>query len=290
MSTSIYITIIGIVSAIILRKKKIQPEAIIISGTIVAILLDLLQGFVSPFTDLFYVILYALDFFLCHFVVRRFCEMQRHGYTKEQLKKTGIPFLVLLLLLAFLCPLHFGKISYRQRGDKRTIVVDYKNASTIWKYLRNNLGCTRAAAAGVLGNMYAESEYQPDIVESNDVGHGIGQWSWDRWYGDDGLEAYAQSKNKDWADMRLQLSFFRHEVMDNNLMNLYYPGGFRRFRHLLRVNGEGGSAQVFFYSFEYGDTITYDRFISDEFENSFATRSKRKAVANSIFRDKRRFP
>lgn len=290
MLTSINITIIGIASAVILRKKKIRLEAVVLSGLILAILMDLFQGWVSLFTDFFYIILYTLDFFLCHLVVRRFLQMQRHGYTKEQLKKTGIPLLLLLILLAYLCPIGFGKISYRQKDDGRVLMVDYKNARTIWKYLRNNLGCSRAAAAGVLGNMYAESEYRPDIIESNDVGHGIGQWSWDRWYGDDGLEAYAQSKNKEWSDMKLQLSFLRHEIVDNKLMDAYYPGGFFRYKHLLRVNGEGGSAQVFFYSFEYGDVISYDEFVSDEFEDSFATRSKRKAVANSIFRDKRRFP
>ena len=50
----------------------------------------------------------------------------------------------------------------------------------IWNFLRGQ-GFSAAAAAGIIGNMYAESGCQPDITEVNGYGgYGLCQWTFGR--------------------------------------------------------------------------------------------------------------
>lgn len=282
--------VIGAMAAYILRGKRVRSEAVLISGFLLAVLVNAIQGFTGVFTEIGFIILYTLSYSLGYAIIHEAMYLLAGKVTAQRKKRTFLTGGLLLIILLILTPFSKGTITYHRQEDQSEIQINYKNARTIWDCLRRRLGCTRAAAAGVLGSMFAESEYNPDIIESNEVGHGIGQWSWDRWYGEDGLEAYANAKGKDWSDMNLQLSFFRHEVVDNDSMNVYFPGGFSRYRKLRSVDGEDGTAQTFFYSFEYGDYVSYETFISDEFDEKYATRYKRLTVAKLIYHDKRRFP
>lgn len=86
------------------------------------------------------------------------------------------------------------------------------NQEIVWKFLRAN-GYSEAAAAGVMGNIQQECGFNPSAVEAgNNIGHGLFQWSFDRWSGPNGLDAYAKSKGKDWTDIGLQIEFMNYEV------------------------------------------------------------------------------
>jgi hypothetical protein len=97
------------------------------------------------------------------------------------------------------------------------------NARAIAEYLRDRDVDTLHIAA-ILGNIYQESGYDPTSLEggSGDVwgayrGHGICQWTAERWDGayagwSTGLRQYSESAGTDWTDLSVQLDYFWAEV------------------------------------------------------------------------------
>ena len=185
---------------------------------------------------------------------------------------------------------YVGTARFLPDFDNSAVLIGNDNSTKIWNYLRRTLGCSRAAAAGVMGSIYAESGFDPTAVQPNGVGHGICQWSWSRWYGSDGLQNFANKHHKNWTDLALQLAFFKHEAVENNSLAAYYPGGWQKYKALTSVEGDGGTAHVFFYSFEYGDYVSYEKFTSSEFETNFACTSKRLAIARSCYNNPGTYP
>ena len=92
------------------------------------------------------------------------------------------------------------------------------------------------------------------------------------------------------TDLALQLAFFKHEAVENNSLAAYFPGGWQKYKALTSVEGDGGTAHVFFYSFEYGGYVSYSTFISSEFEANFACTSKRLAIARSCYNNPGTYP
>lgn len=94
--------------------------------------------------------------------------------------------------------------------------------NAIWTYLtttplstNGNKPLTPAQAAGVMGNMDAESSFNPSAIESTsraEKGHGLVQWTFGRWSGADGLEKFAASQGKAWDDLTTQLNFLKKEL------------------------------------------------------------------------------
>ncbi|MCI8759940.1 MAG: hypothetical protein HFJ34_02250 [Clostridia bacterium] len=79
----------------------------------------------------------------------------------------------------------------------------------VWYTLRN-LGYSEYAVAGVMGNIYGESGFDPAAIEKKTgEGHGLCQWSFGR---KDCLFSYAQSKGKDWSDVDIQIEFLIAEI------------------------------------------------------------------------------
>lgn len=79
----------------------------------------------------------------------------------------------------------------------------------IWKFLKAN-GYSDAAAAGIMGNIQAESGFRPDAIEaSTGEGHGLCQWSFGR---KTNLFSYAAKKGKKWSDIDVQLDFLMTEL------------------------------------------------------------------------------
>ena len=71
-------------------------------------------------------------------------------------------------------------------------------------------GYSKEAAAGVLGNIQAESGFDPSIIEAgNGIGFGLCQWSFGR---RTQLEAYAASKGIDPGDINTQIEFLIGEI------------------------------------------------------------------------------
>ena len=67
-------------------------------------------------------------------------------------------------------------------------------------------------AAGIMGNMYAESRFDTSAIEvtdREDKGHGLVQWTFGRW---DNLQAYAEAQDGSWDDLDIQLGFLKQEL------------------------------------------------------------------------------
>lgn len=79
----------------------------------------------------------------------------------------------------------------------------------VWFALKD-LGYSEYAIAGVMGNIYGESGFNPSAVEkSSGEGIGLCQWS----YGRKGqLIEYSKSKGKDWSDLNTQIEFLITEI------------------------------------------------------------------------------
>lgn len=73
-----------------------------------------------------------------------------------------------------------------------------------------NAGYSKEAAAGVLGNIEAESGFNAGIIEGGTgIGIGLCQWSFER---RTALEQYAASKGKEWTDENIQIQFLIGEM------------------------------------------------------------------------------
>ena len=82
-----------------------------------------------------------------------------------------------------------------------------------------NAGYSEEAAAGVLGNIEAESGYDPSIIEGGTgIGFGLCQWSYGR---RTNLEAYAQSKGVDPSDINTQIEYLIGEITPGGGANGY---------------------------------------------------------------------
>lgn len=79
----------------------------------------------------------------------------------------------------------------------------------VWFALRD-AGFSEYAAAGAMGNIYAESGFDPSIIEGGSgIGFGLCQWSFGR---RTQLEAYASSKGVDASDVNTQIEFLISEL------------------------------------------------------------------------------
>jgi len=69
-----------------------------------------------------------------------------------------------------------------------------------------------AQAAGVMGNFYAESSFNPSAIEDTsraEKGHGLAQWTFGRWTN---LSNFASQQGKAWDDVNVQLGFLKTEL------------------------------------------------------------------------------
>ena len=90
----------------------------------------------------------------------------------------------------------------------------------VWNYLRT-AGVDPVQTAGIMGNMYAESGFDPEAVEhGSGIGLGLCQWSYGR---REALENFAASQGKSPGDLEVQLDYFMTEY-NSGSFNSYYTG------------------------------------------------------------------
>lgn len=83
------------------------------------------------------------------------------------------------------------------------------NEEKVWNFMRDK-GLTNEQTAGVMGNIQAESGFDPDIVEGGSgIGYGIVQWSFDR---RKRLEAAAAVAKVPVSDLGFQLEYLYQEL------------------------------------------------------------------------------
>jgi len=103
-------------------------------------------------------------------------------------------------------------------SSKAVDISKSATTDTIYEYLtktnitsNSNKPLSAAQAAGVMGNMYAESTLNPSAIESTtraDKGHGLVQWTFGRWTN---LSNFAATKGTTWDDLNTQLEFLKTE-------------------------------------------------------------------------------
>ena len=96
--------------------------------------------------------------------------------------------------------------------DAKTDGSTSGNIIAIWSYLKAK-GLSDNAIAGILGNISAESSFNPGAIEGNGEGHGLIQWSFGR---KNRLLARAQELGVDWRNLKFQLDFLWDESLDPN--------------------------------------------------------------------------
>ena len=81
-----------------------------------------------------------------------------------------------------------------------------ENAQICWNFYRS-MGFSEVQTAGLLGNIYAESSFDP--TASNGTHFGIHQWGAGRYAA---LQELASSKNSTWTDLKIQLQYAYSEL------------------------------------------------------------------------------
>ena len=100
------------------------------------------------------------------------------------------------------------------------VIAGSEITEQVWNYLRS-AGVPAAQVAGIMGNMQAESGFNPNIIEhGNGIGFGLCQWSYGR---RTALENFAASKGKPAGDLEVQLEFLLTELGPGNF-NSYHTG------------------------------------------------------------------
>lgn len=99
-------------------------------------------------------------------------------------------------------------------------LVGNDNAEKIWNFLIDK-GLTDNQAAGIMGNLRQESNYNPSAVESNGIGYGIAQWSFGR---RTALENAAAREGVPVDDLSFQLNFMYEESMSRRAPMIYGGG------------------------------------------------------------------
>lgn len=94
-----------------------------------------------------------------------------------------------------------------------TITKIYTYLTTTDLSTNNGKPLSAAQAAGVMGNMYAESGFDPAAIEDTtraEKGHGLVQWTFGRWHR---LEAFAAARGTSWTNLDTQLMYLRSELL-----------------------------------------------------------------------------
>lgn len=100
------------------------------------------------------------------------------------------------------------------------VIAGSEITEKVWNYLRT-AGVPAVQAAGIMGNIYGESGFNPDLVEhGNGIGFGLCQWSFGR---RTELENFARSQGKSPGNLEVQLAFLMTELEPGHF-NSYYTG------------------------------------------------------------------
>lgn len=129
------------------------------------------------------------------------------------------------------------------------VLVGGSNGERIYNYLRSQ-GLSPEQSAGVIGNLAAESNLDPEAYNPNDVGQpagGIAQWRGSRL---DELKSYASSNNLDWRTLDAQLPFLMYELETKSYLG---------YGALLNSKSVEESTRVFEKKFERPAPGTFNR-------------------------------
>ncbi len=96
------------------------------------------------------------------------------------------------------------------------------NEEIIYYFLRNEIGLNKAAACGVLANIYYESAFSTSALGDSGTSYGICQWHNGRYTA---LKSFCKANNYDYKSLKGQLYFLKYELetsYDYILENIKY--------------------------------------------------------------------
>ena len=142
-----------------------------------------------------------------------------------------------------------GATNYIMSGDKSKLTVDNTSTNSsedgtstngtttypevavatgdvpkaVWDFF-TKLGYSKAATAGIMGNLQQESGFNPSNIQGGGAGPAAGIAQWENYNKKNGrwlaLSNYAKSKGKDWTDLQSQLEYMDYEL--NNTLEPYF--------------------------------------------------------------------
>ncbi len=86
------------------------------------------------------------------------------------------------------------------------------NANTIFEFCIKELKLNTAGACGVLANIEAESNFNPNLYGDGGYSYGICQWNTSRFTN---LKNYCNKNGYDWKTLQGQLYFLKYELTNN---------------------------------------------------------------------------
>lgn len=92
------------------------------------------------------------------------------------------------------------------------------NATTIFKFLVEQMQYNSAAACGVLANIQAESNFNPNCYGDGGTSYGICQWHNERFAA---MKNWCSANGYDWATLNGQLNYLKKEMTANSNAYLY---------------------------------------------------------------------
>ncbi len=102
-----------------------------------------------------------------------------------------------------------------EAGGGSSTLVGGSIPEQIWNFLKAE-GFSDESTAGIMGNFYAESIYDPSKIQNNGAGPAAGLAQWESWSAKSGrwlnMSNYAKEKGKDWTDLQSQLEWVIKEL------------------------------------------------------------------------------
>ncbi|MBR1988607.1 MAG: C39 family peptidase, partial [Clostridia bacterium] len=111
--------------------------------------------------------------------------------------------------------LNKAKLGVITGGDSGATIDGNTTEAKVWQFFTQN-GFTPAATAGIMGSIYQESKFKPDMIQGNGAGPAAGLFQWEnynnksrRWKA---LNDFAAARGKNWTDLQTQLEYALHEM------------------------------------------------------------------------------
>jgi hypothetical protein len=115
-----------------------------------------------------------------------------------------------------------GEDSASRGKYKASDIRNNQDARAAFDYFTNKRHLSRTAAAGIVGNLLAESGADPTApnTAASGGGGGMAQWEGNRWDGKNGLKPFAKKRGKSWKNRDLQLEFIWWELHNTEKASL----------------------------------------------------------------------
>lgn len=155
------------------------------------------------------------------------------------MKKTNlieVCFKTIIFMVAVVCVMQFNAFTSKAslRGDSVEEQIFY--------YLKDEMGLSNAAACGILGNVRAESNFNPKALGDGGTSYGICQWHSSRWTD---MKTYCNANGYDWTTLEGQLHFLTYEL--SNVYTVTYGIIYDNNDNVDASNTENGAYNVGYY-------------------------------------------